>query len=899
VETSAVTGKFGLGFKSIFLITDRPHVLSHDLGFEVVGALLPRRLALEDRQRLAECYKGVTGCDIRDTQGTIFFQPLRPESRLETILRRFRRLLPVQLAFTQRVRRCHLHGLFPEQKTTEWSEKELPHADGWVVGLLDSPDPESLVNRRPTAVLRLGEKKALLLGLDPLGFTPLPDEMPSIWVTAPTGHCEKVGGAINAPFALDVGRAQLFRDGNAHHDLADELGVAVGAGLLRLFDAVTDHWEEIRSALHLRDDAKPADVWQSLWLVFGERLANRSRQSDSEAFQLLHRIFWGGATHGLAHLYEQRCAMPTGLDVGGHAVLTKRALIAKRLTGCLDEEEGRRMFERVAAWPQAETRLAPGAVVSGSQVWAALKQLRAVDERQASPVDLSHLIGWELEEDPVVLPDRAELFGTVIRPDLLHRLESTSLGLLEARDVRETLKSVRFRSRKGTDEPAERLLVPTLTAVDKRDEMLRAAFAPDEHLLADAYSGDALSFFLACRGPMAAPREDMVEWALAAQSNDQRSAVLRYLQFGELRDRFSVQLRDRLASMPGNWLCQVESSPLFDELRKEQKIAVLLLLGRYRDRSPPGPTPPSPPDPPRVNTKRALTNVHKWWTANRTKYVAMYESWVYPRGWPDVRRDVNWSDTEQRKAWLTLFLLASCHTLGRVRFQQNRQFVQLCDNLLLLDGLANVAVHPADWLIRVEEYAEAKGQWVEYYHWIKQLLGVFLVARKLDHYGDAFLQAGKFTEPFSLDHIVSPNTSQYLDFTGPSLQRVLGMGACFLMRELLRKEVLRNSYCHPHCYVPHRRVRRLLEELGCPGLAGHEVDSDVYSRQIHEFLCEWLGAEKATFERCFDLPFLILAYARRRKHKLHRRLFDRELDLGPKPVERWVTGPYGPHTLYD
>jgi hypothetical protein len=266
------------------------------------------------------------------------------------------------------------------------------------------------------------------------------------------------------------------------------------------------------------------------------------------------------------------------------------------------------------------------------------------------------------------------------------------------------------------------------------------------------------------------------------------------------------------------------------------------------------------------------------------KHVAGYEASVYPNGWPAVRRDPDWSDSEQRKAWLTLFLLASCHTLGRARFEQNREFVRLCDRERILDSLAEVDRNPASWLIEVERYATAQAEWTRYFHWMRLFIGTFLVARKLSDYGDAFLES-RFDRPFSISDIISPNTSSIADFFGPSLRRVLGIGACFMMRELARKGINDNQHLFPHCYVPHGRVRRLLAVLGCPGMTDREVDPDVFSRQIHTFLCDprnGLGPEKGTFGSCFDLPFLILAYSRRR-HKLHERLFGRELSLEQSP----------------
>lgn len=909
-EASTVTGKFGLGFKSVYLICDRPRAVSSGLGFEVVGAFLPRPLAGNYRQELEKQYRAVTGHDIRDDQGTIFSLALRQDAKPETTLNRFRRLLPVLLVFTQRIRKCHLHGLFHEQKTTEWSEEALLHAEGWAFGLLDSPDPDSLLKKQHAAVLRLGDKKALLLGLGLKGFTTLPDEIPSLWVTAPTSHEEKLGVALNAPFTLDIGRSQLgTADIKAHYALADELGIATGAALLRLFDATTAHWDDVRIALHLRDDTKSADLWQSLWRMLGEIMAHRARHSDSEAFKLLKRVFWGGTTHGLAHLYEQRAALPTGLDAGTHNIMTKRCQIVSRLMGCLDEDEALTLFKLAADWPKVKERLVPGTIVSGSRIWNVLEQLGVVDERQATPVDLAQLISWELEVDDVVSPERSTTFGAVIRPGLLQRLESTSSGLPEARRVREMLKVARFRSRKNEEVPADRLLVAMATTADKRDETLRAAFAPDNRLLAEAYTETTIGFFLVCRGPMAARIEDMAEWALVADTDMRKSAVLRYLLRGELRDGLTDCLRSQFKTLPDNhWLKKLPDSQLLRGFSHRERRMLLLLLDLLPDDAvqPQGPLPldarrekPAPLDP-----ATALANIYDWWSEHREQKVTDYESRVYPKGWPDIRQEVEWSDISQRKAWLTLFLLASCHTLGRMKFHRDRTFVQLCDQLQIQDRLAEAEVDPAGWLLRVEEYLESKPHWVKYYHWLKLLPGIFFVARKLAHYGDGFLQAEKINHAFSLDHIISPNESEYLNFTGPSLQRVLGMGACFIMRECSRKNVILNPHAHPHCYVPHGKVRRLFEELGCPGMTTREVNPAVYSRQIYEFLCDHLGAEKATFEHCFDLPFLTLAYSQRRKRKrnrkLHMRLFGRELNLDPKVSEvgRWVTGPHGAYPLW-
>ena len=47
-----VTGKFGLGFKSVYLVSDKPKILSGRLGVEIFAATLPKSLKEQDRSRL-------------------------------------------------------------------------------------------------------------------------------------------------------------------------------------------------------------------------------------------------------------------------------------------------------------------------------------------------------------------------------------------------------------------------------------------------------------------------------------------------------------------------------------------------------------------------------------------------------------------------------------------------------------------------------------------------------------------------------------------------------------------------------------------------------------------------------------------------------------------------------
>jgi len=94
------------------------------------------------------------------------------------------------------------------------------------------------------------------------------------------------------------------------------------------------------------------------------------------------------------------------------------------------------------------------------------------------------------------------------------------------------------------------------------------------------------------------------------------------------------------------------------------------------------------------------------------------------------------------------------------------------------------------------------------------------------------------------------------DYAAPPLIRTLGKGAVFALRELSRWRLVTNPHAHRYCYVPVARLLVLAEALNAGPFAGA---ADVQSAQLHEFLVEHLGPDRATFNGGFDLPLLTLA----------------------------------------
>jgi len=145
---------------------------------------------------------------------------------------------------------------------------------------------------------------------------------------------------------------------------------------------------------------------------------------------------------------------------------------------------------------------------------------------------------------------------------------------------------------------------------------------------------------------------------------------------------------------------------------------------------------------------------------------------------------------------------------------------------------------------------------------MKQFVGIYQVSRHLNDYIEAFLAVGRFNCPFSLTQVSNTKASsahQGGGVSAPPLSRVLGMGQCFILRELMRHGVLKNPLAHRHCYVPVGRVRRMLLTMGCDGLLNRQRPWE-WSSTIHSFLRDKLGsADAATFHGDFDIPLQIIA----------------------------------------
>lgn len=861
---AAVTGKFGLGFKSVFLACDRPRLLSGRLAFEFVGGVYPRRLIGEERRSLDVVRSSV---GFGDSLATVIELEIKVGIDPKDVVGRFARLAHLLVVFGRKVRCCRLIEAGRHEENVFWDQSDdVPKNPGVQAGIIRplsglSPDVDA-----SNVLLFMSDAGSLLFGLDARTFKRFADYAPTIWVTAPTEEQLNLGFLINGPFSLDVGRAQLARDPEQNRVAANRLGQRFGEQLEQLFETSQpiSSWSEVRKSLNLAADTTSFEFWDSLWdlLVLGVA-TNTTR--DEPADQLVRDILWDKPDQGAAGFYARKRAIPTRLP-GARFVreMVSLSSVHYSIRGILSQDDGYSLA-CIRNWPQFQEKVGERQIVSHEKIVQPLRKYGLCPNLVAhiTAIGLPEVLEWELGHRMVGVAD-ANRFGELIDKQFLASLRDN----IERDRLKDLLKPTEFLARNNRYLPASRLLVghhPAGAPDNKyHDERRRAAFAPGDRVINPAYTATGVEFFDTCRERMDATAREMAGWVLEASEIGTQRAALEYLSTGESGRAIQQELRQR--GLEGTWLARLSEHPAFVDMTSADKGGLLGLLPEsvaerivqaaiqngphaqmeWSDRSP----------------TDILADISKWWQRERTRRLPDYEQLTYPQGGlRHLTDDSPENDRLRRKDWVTLFLIGLTHTMGRTVATQHRGFLRRCEQEGSLDMIADSERDPAQWLQWVDRFLNQQLDDSVFLQWMKQFVGIYQVSRHLDDYVEAFLAVDRIQRPFSLAQATNTRVSALFQRGGvdaPPLSRVLGMGQCFIMRELVRMNVIRDRHAYRHCFVPVARVRSLLQRLGCQGL-------DTPSRRwelspvIHRFLSQHLGGDTAPFFPDFDIPLQIIA----------------------------------------
>ena len=452
---TAVTGKFGLGFKSVFHACDRPRLLSGRLAFEFVGGVYPRRLIGEERHSLDEVRSSAAA---GDAMATIIEMEMRDGVEPLAVIDRFARLAHLLVVFGRSVRCCRLSEEGKADEEVRWEQlDDVPHNPGVQAGTV-RPLRSVVPNATTSNVLLFkSEAGSLLFRLGARKFERFADQPPTVWVTAPTEEQLDLGFLVNGPFSLDVGRAQLARDPQQNEMAARRLGKQFGEQLEQLFETSQspERWNEVRKSLQLGADTASFEFWDSLWDLVVIAVAKGTTRAEP-ADQLVRDILWNTPDQGAAGFYAKKKAVPSRLP----GTRFEREMVSLNnvrysLRGVLSQDDGYALA-CVQTWPKFRDWIGDSPLVSDEKIVEPLRdrELCATLVKHITPIDLPDVLERELAHRMVGVDD-ANRFGNLIDKKLLASLRDDA----ERKRLKDLLKTTEFLASNDHYQPASRLLV--------------------------------------------------------------------------------------------------------------------------------------------------------------------------------------------------------------------------------------------------------------------------------------------------------------------------------------------------------------------------------------------------------------------------------------------------------
>ncbi len=858
------TGHFGLGFKSVLFLTDRPAFVSgRRLGVEVRGGVLPAALPDPVKAGLKR-YSEKAAVGAPPWGATVLDLPRRtggPE--VQDVVDRFERSAALAVCFARRLRRITLHR----------AGRQNLSFDGEPRATLDAGAVRLEVHRWDSE--RSGQRRALLIARDAAdpyrAVAVVVDaegivrdglgELPRVWATCPTDETERPWFAINADFELNPGRTQLHERGQNGRLIA-----AMRPLLRAALNAVQ------RAAGAGEGEGEPDGVTQALAAMGVRPKAARMAAEQHRLIpaypgenpppvrRFVHELQVGddGALPGY---FRDGAPFATGLGDGWPTTTTLNDVEFK-CAGLLGREEVRK----------AAARVLPLLKRPSHSVHHMIAEARSQDLKRLE-------IGRELE-----LYNLAELLTSVLELED-HKLTETLAGMLEpvfslpvlgdwkAREeldaLRKTFNPATLTAADGAAVGADAVVVPW-----HDDESARVAeVLGPARTLAPGYRQVAPSLV---RWLVARPTWDVEQLVKAfreALDVDRRAACLRYASNGEQKR----SIHERLKTADGWWKKLKPDDPaargLSDndrfDLGRRLGIPGFLPAGEAATRPVSHSTSGGP------SYAKRCAALDRFCAEHHAAMGGHYDHLLYAGPRPrveEVEDDRLDHDIDARRPWMLLLLRGLLFRMGRTKDGQHSTFL----NQAMRDGQRWLDVFAAPqpdqnfepWFDLLKETIDNRSSYDDHYaHWLSNIINILQLSLYLPANVRVLkalpqqMQSRPQANPAMLIDVREDADYSGSDLDAPTLLRPLGrIGFGFVLRELFRCGVYDAAADHElrkHAFTNKGAIRDLVNKI-----TGCQPDEDGGGLAIYRSLNAaheegWLA--DPFFGGLHDVPFHLLA----------------------------------------
>lgn len=830
------TGKFGLGFKSCLLICDSPSVMSGDLVFDISGGVLPFVSTEANKKILVDRVNQEEVGSKKPTLIRLALNEKLPEVSAEKILTRFERSAGLLCVFSK-----HIRTIDMREKNIHWTPKESGRIKGLFFGKAYLPQEDNSLKAQKVVHYKT-ENGQFLFQLGEKGLTSLENrKISKFWVLNPIDEAFQAGFIVEGDFQIDIGRSRLANNNRKNGELMGKLGRDL-AGLFEQIHAwIVADWQGFCAEWSLREQLDPAEFWGSVWNVLTTKwpLGLPSEESKSVLFQTLFT-----APRGLWDFYSCHALVPHRL---GHE---KNSLISLNNVHSQTDSVLAQAYQYISELPKlAEYRKKQSLVDDrlGSQIAAINpnKPLRTLLLLNVIAMHANHN-----RVDQALAGVLGKLFNDNVKENLRDAL------VKQTEELRTELSQLEFQCKNPNYWGKAESLVIFEGNASPNEESLMAKFSPDYGVLSANYNKNGQAFFKWCR-IYSKPALD--EWLRTVSGKEKQEALLRYI----IADfNGSRQLAKKLRKDGGPaWLHAINAAVLKNTFGwgvRDIDTYLHLMEGTERD-SANRVAAAMRNSTTSLSPKEALERIYDWWSAAQYDEIPRYENRLYsqPLPWEEMRSDELLESIETRKGWLKLLYLGACQTIGRVTEGHHRMAMQWMDAKGWWDKMAQQTMEPGDWTDIIDQYLKDAQLDESYRMWL-QIVPLYNFSKNLEHYVDMFQNVDRMPQ---LDDLLKSSESALWQGTGehvPALRRSLGIGANFIIRELIRYEITPEIGAHNRAFVLSERVRRVIARVGYNSISD---SADPYESEnvFDYFYSKLLDDRKATFDSCFDIPFRCLA----------------------------------------